>query len=109
MIRTEVAPGVIVCRHYNWPIRRVYVCPVCHERHRIIGTDRGAWYGILWTCCGCGDSWADGEILPRPFQRGWRQKAVAEARRRWVAAGPYDRAAHRAWIAEQIGREDGAR
>lgn len=99
---TEVQPGVIVCRYDTWPIRRVLKCPVCHQRRRVIGRDRGAWYDVLWTCCGCGDSWADGELLPRPFRRGWRKEAIADARRRWLAAGPFDREAHWAWLRAQI-------
>jgi len=41
------------------------------------------WYGWTITCLTCGDSWADGEVLERPFQRGWRKEAVARAKELW--------------------------
>jgi hypothetical protein len=34
------------------------------------------WYGTMWTCLACGDQWADGELLERPFMRGWRWRNV---------------------------------
>lgn len=68
-------------------IRRVGTCPCCKDRRRIVGFFQ-EWYGTTWTCCGCGDSWADGEILPRPFCRGWRGQAIAKAKVRWREASP---------------------
>lgn len=41
------------------------------------------WYGWTITCLGCGDSWADGEMLPRPFKPRWRTESIAEARQRY--------------------------
>ena len=66
-------------------MRRVTKCPVCGERRRIVGMSQ-EWYDTIWTCCGCGDSWAGGELLPRPFKRGWRDAARRKARRDWVSS-----------------------
>jgi hypothetical protein len=38
------------------------------------------WYGSEWTCAGCGDSWADGERLERPFAPGWRRRSIERVR-----------------------------
>lgn len=46
----------------------------------------GAWYGPTITCCGCGDSWSDGEMLERPFRRGWRKESIGRAVRDWYEA-----------------------
>jgi len=39
------------------------------------------WYGTQWTCLACGDRWADGELLERPWRRGWRRDSVLSAMR----------------------------
>ncbi len=64
-------------------IRRVARCPVCKTHHRIVGMSQ-EWYDIIWTCCGCGDSWAGDELLPRPFKPRWRKEAIAKAKQRWA-------------------------
>jgi ribosomal protein S27AE len=56
-------------------------CPTCQARRTFTATHQ-AWYGWLLTCLGCGDRWQDGERLPRPFARGWRQQEIAAARKR---------------------------
>jgi ribosomal protein L37AE/L43A len=66
-------------------IRRVFVCPVCNERHRIVGMSQ-EWYDTIWTCCGCGDSWSDGWLLPHPFARGWREESKRRAKQQWLDA-----------------------
>jgi hypothetical protein len=63
--------------------RKVAYCGHCKRRRRIYGWAQ-EWYGTIWTCCHCGDAWCEGELLPRPFQRGWRQRAAAKATRRWA-------------------------
>jgi hypothetical protein len=40
------------------------------------------WYGTLWSCMACGDSWSDGERLERPFSRGWRAEKIAYLKKR---------------------------
>lgn len=54
-------------------------CPTCGKR-RTFSCAFTPWYGWLETCLGCGDSWQDGERMPRPFARGWREKAIQRAR-----------------------------
>lgn len=49
----------------------------------LVVTEISPWYGSVVRCTGCGDGWADGEMLPRPFRRGWRAAAVADAQRLW--------------------------
>jgi hypothetical protein len=53
-------------------------CPLCEMRTRKLATFQ-EWYGWHITCLVCGDSWQDGELMPRPFKRGWRHESVAEA------------------------------
>lgn len=57
-------------------------CPVCHKRSVILSWFY-EWYGASSTCLRCGDKWADGELMPRPFARGWRQRNIEEAKRTW--------------------------
>ncbi len=64
--------AVNVCGGGGFPLRRIAACPTCKQRRRFAGLDSGPYYGVAWTCCACGDSWADGERLERPFLRGWR-------------------------------------
>jgi hypothetical protein len=94
--------NVIVCRARRYTIRRIFPCPTCRTRRRMLFQDE-AWYGMTATCCHCGDSWQDGELYPRPKKRGWRKEAAAKAAAEWIAAGPYDREAHRAWFAQETG------
>jgi ribosomal protein L37AE/L43A len=68
---------------YHRTMRR---CPCCQRLRPIAGFYQ-RWYGFTWTCLGCGDSWSGGELLPRPFARGWRQRSIANARRMWDQAG----------------------
>jgi hypothetical protein len=77
---------VMVCRSTFTYRRRVRDCPTCKRRRRfVLAVDDNPYYGSIWTCCGCGDSWSDGERMPRPFARGWRARAIAKAKARWVA------------------------
>lgn len=66
-------------------IRTMRKCPEC-DRLRPFAGFYQEWYGTTWTCLGCGDSFADGWRLDRPFMRGWRQKSVARGRRLWDLA-----------------------
>ena len=61
-------------------------CPTCQRQRRMLGAF-AEWYGTTWTCAGCGDSWADGEQLERPFARGWRQRSIRHARRQLATIG----------------------
>jgi hypothetical protein len=69
----------------DWTARRIVFCPTCKQRRRFAGWGQ-EWYGTIWTCCGCGDAWCDGEMLPRPFARGWRAKSIRKAKALWDRA-----------------------
>lgn len=70
-------------------IRSDHPCPICGYSVGLLGY-YAAWYSTMWTCLACGDQFGDGEIMERPFMRGWRLKNVQSAQRgyeAWVAAG----------------------
>ena len=79
--------SVHVCAPATVTFRMVRHCPTCQRRRRFVG-DAAVWYGTIWTWCACGDSWGDGERLPRPFARGWREQASRLAKKRWTDAPP---------------------
>lgn len=93
--------GIAICGS-SFPLRRVARCWNCKRRRRVAGVDLGAWYYTRWTCCACGDSWGDGQRMERPFQRGWRPRAIAQARETWQKAGQHTKAEHWAWVRAQI-------
>jgi hypothetical protein len=67
--------------------RRFYAdCPICERRRRFVARHDGIYYGETQMCCGCGDSWQDGELGYRPFRPGWRKESIATARRWWAEA-----------------------
>jgi hypothetical protein len=43
------------------------------------------WYGPTISCCACGETWNDGYRY-RPFERGWRKSAIADARTAYATA-----------------------
>jgi hypothetical protein len=54
-------------------------CPTCERDRRMLGQFQ-EWYGTTWTCCGCGDTWSDGEMHERPLAPGWRREGREHAR-----------------------------
>lgn len=76
-----------ICRPKTVVVRMVTLCPTCKTRRRMVASCT-TWYSPIATCCTCGDSWSDGERLPRPFARGWRQQSSARARSAWRHAEP---------------------
>lgn len=79
----HIGPGAIICGPPHGVYRRmIRYCPVCERRRRFIVRWDGAWYGTTLHCA-CGDSWQDGELLERPFQRGWRKKEQERFRAMW--------------------------
>jgi hypothetical protein len=76
---------VHVCGGTRWVERRILFCPTCCTRRRVAVAHTSVWYSPIFSCCACGDSWGDGEILPRPFAPGWRVKAAQKARKAWDA------------------------
>lgn len=97
------APTVHVHLPAEFLLRRRRKCPTCKAVRRFAGRD-AAWYGTTWTCCGCGDSWTDGERHQRPFRRGWRAEAIAAAQRTWDEAAAFDPAEHSAWVRAEVGQ-----
>lgn len=79
--------------HYRRVVRD---CPVCGitDSAFLIAWHTNPWYAssgpapaALGTfCTNCGDAWREGELLERPFRRGWRQEAIARAVNLWEQA-----------------------
>src|SRR5688500_10982224 len=90
--------------HY---VRMVRFCPICERRRRhVLSQPTSLWYGGTPTCCGCGDSWdTDGEGFrnTRPFQRGWRPRAIALAKAHWRIG--VTREQNRRWVMAELERE----
>lgn len=59
---------------------RILPCPTCKQRRKMLVLTY-EWHGAFITCTGCGEQWSDGEMCPRPFARGWRQKSIDRAKR----------------------------
>jgi len=80
---------VIICGASRAAVRRrVLPCPVCKRRRRhVIYYDWSPYYAPRIQCVACGDQWEDGELLARPFRRGWRKEAIAKAKHAWHNAG----------------------
>ena len=79
-----MSDGAICNGGEAFEIRRIQFCPVEARRRRFYGRFQH-WYGWEWYCLGCGDRWSDdGEMGSRPFERGWRVKAIAKAKGRWA-------------------------
>lgn len=77
--------GAVVCRPDVAYRRRILWCPVCEcTREMVVAYYR--WYDTTVMCCGCGDAWAGGALLPRPFARSWRHRAVLRYRRLYAEA-----------------------
>ena len=73
------APAPVECR-----LVRQH-CPTCERRTYMVAL-LYEWYGWHLTCLACGESWEDGERLPRPFAPRWRQcsrEAARKAYRKW--------------------------
>lgn len=92
-------PGGVICTPGVRAIHRlIRHCPICKRRRRMVEVyPASPYYSSTLTCCGCGDSWCDGELGYRPFQRGWRQEARAKAREQWASAFRQTPAEYDAW------------
>lgn len=97
--------NVIICRPNTFLTRRIAYCPNCRTKRRMVDA-YAVWYGTTRSCCGCGDSWDDGELRPRPFKRGWRTEAIARAKAKWDASQAFDGADFKAWYYEQLGWDE---
>lgn len=68
------AGGSVIHIHAPLPVEEKCVvidCPTCDRPRRAFAAFY-EWYGATVTCAGCGEQWADGERVPRPFYRNWR-------------------------------------
>lgn len=80
-----MTPHVVICLPAYW-LRREYTrCPVDECITEMV-TRFEAWYDPVTWCTKCGDAWSGGELLERPFRRGWRAGAVRVARELWDQA-----------------------
>jgi hypothetical protein len=95
-------PTPTICRPATIDVRLIRDCPTCQQRRRFAGFDSPPWYGVILTCCACGDTWSDGERQERPFARGWREKSAAKARALWASAVRYGSAEHRAFVRARL-------
>lgn len=74
--------NVYICSPHpvNWKVIRK-TCPTCNKRRKML-VEYYEWYDAMISCLSCGDQWSDGERLPRPFYRNWREDAVKRLKRR---------------------------
>ena len=86
-------------------VRGIRQCPDCSKVGRWAGFEQ-LWYGITGTCLNCGRSWSDGYLLPLPFIRGARPRAIARARKMWDQAVGWRSPEVRAWLRDQFSLED---
>lgn len=93
--------GSALCSPTTIYVRTVRRCPVCGKRRRLVGFDQ-LWYGITWTCLGCGDQWCGVELLPRPFRPRWRRDNIARAASYWSDAVRLFGPEHQRWTDEQM-------
>lgn len=54
-------------------------CPSCKRSRALFYGWRQDWYGWHLTCCDCGEQFADGEWLERPWCPGWREQNILKA------------------------------
>ena len=54
-------------------------CPSCKRPKAQFYSWFQEWYGWHTTCCECGERFADGEWLDRPWLPGWREKNILKA------------------------------
>jgi hypothetical protein len=76
---------VSICGNTVRHERHQITCPVCHiaDSWIVSSVSSSAWWGSINTCTNCGDSWGDGQLMARPFLRGWRQASIARAVEAW--------------------------
>ena len=69
----------------GYSYRTIQRCPTCDRRRRMVVTIY-SWFGADTVCCGCGESWNEESRCERPFERGWRKRAVTGAKKLWNRA-----------------------
>lgn len=75
---SEYAPHIYAPKPLT-RLAHIETCPCCNKRSVFVAW-HVEWHGWDETCLRCGDSWSDGQLRQRPFERGWRKKSVASAR-----------------------------
>lgn len=79
---SEIEVEIHVCAaRYSEENVSTAMCPTCQKETRFLNQFQG-YYGWRCTCLECGDTWADGELVERPFARGWRKQRLERALRR---------------------------
>lgn len=58
---------------------KVRKCPSCEREDAQFYGWFQEWYGWNMTCTECGEQFADGEWLERPWRPGWREENILEA------------------------------
>ena len=91
-----------ICRPRTVYGRTVTWCPTCGRRRRMAGL-MAAWYPTVLGCTACGDAWAEGERMERPFAPGWRRRHAATYRRWWDEGCRWDAAMRR--VMQEVRRE----
>ncbi|MEE9598564.1 MAG: hypothetical protein V3V96_17455 [Acidiferrobacterales bacterium] len=77
----DARPVVHICAPSPESVRLVRVrCPTCERRTYFVASTY-EWYAGDMTCLACGDSWNEDGRAVHPFERGWRGKSIAAARR----------------------------
>ena len=54
-------------------------CPSCKRKKAQFYGWFQEWYGWTLTCLECGEMFADGEWLDRPWEPGWREENILRA------------------------------
>lgn len=83
------------------PLRGIQKCPTCQQRRRMTGAFQ-LYYSVIWTCCTCGDGFADGQRLPRR----WSVKDAAKAQARWSTSRTWDNSIGDIWALMGQGGSD---
>jgi transcription initiation factor TFIIIB Brf1 subunit/transcription initiation factor TFIIB len=61
-------------------------CPDCQRTEPAMVDDFTDGYNAAEVVClCCGNGWSEGKLCPKPFERGWRQRRIADAIRRFNA------------------------
>ncbi len=63
-------------------------CPVCEKETEFL-CEYYEWYGGEITCLNCGDRWNEDGRARRPFERGWRERSIANAKARLERIPPH--------------------
>lgn len=76
-----------ICGSPYFLIKRYLRCPICECVTEMVQCWH-PWLGSTFGCCRCGDGWdgGTGELLERPFARGWRWRQARAYQQKWLRA-----------------------